>query len=104
MIQIENLVKRYGKTVALKGITAEFPKGSVCAVMGPNGSGKTTMLKSILGLVKPDSGTIDVMGKRVNGDSAYRKNIGYMPQYSCFPENLKVREIVAMLKDIRGNH
>ena len=104
MIQLENLVKRYGKTEALKGVSAEFPKGSVCAVMGPNGSGKTTMLKSILGLVKPDSGTIDVMGKRVNGDSAYRKNIGYMPQYSCFPEHLKVREIVAMLKDIRGNH
>ncbi len=104
MIQVENLAKRYGKTEALKGVSVEFPEGSVCAVMGPNGSGKTTMLKSILGLVKPDSGTIEVMGKRINGDAAYRKNIGYMPQYSCFPENLKVREIVAMLKDISGNH
>lgn len=103
MIQIDNLVKRYGKTEALKGVSVEFPKGSVCAVMGPNGSGKTTLLKSILGLVKPDSGSIEVNGVRLNGSSAYRKNIGYMPQYCCFPENLRVREIVAMLKDIRGN-
>lgn len=104
MIKIRNVEKKYGKTKALKGVSAEFPKGSVCAVMGPNGSGKTTLLKSILGLVKPDSGSIEVSGVLLNGGSAYRKNIGYMPQYNCFPDNLKVSEIVAMLKDIRGNH
>jgi Cu-processing system ATP-binding protein len=104
MIKIKELKKSFGKNEALKGVSVEFGKGSICAVMGPNGSGKTTMLKSILGLVKPDGGSIEVNGTRVNGDPAYRKNIGYMPQYSCFPENLKVKEIVAMLKDIRGNH
>lgn len=104
MIKIKNLKKKFGKNEALKGINLELGVGKVIAIMGPNGSGKTTLLKCILGLVKADSGDIYVNDCHVNGECEYRKNVGYMPQYSCFPENLKVKEVMAMIKDIRGNH
>lgn len=104
MINISNLKKSFDKNLVLKGISLELEKGSVVAIMGPNGSGKTTLLKSILGLVKPDSGDIYVNDFHVNGNCEYRKFIGYMPQNSCFPENLKVKEVINMLKDVRGNH
>jgi Cu-processing system ATP-binding protein len=102
LLAIQNLKKSFGKNLVLKGINLELNKGSIVAIMGPNGSGKTTLLKSILGLVKPDSGEINVKGMQVNGDAVYRRFIGYMPQNSCFPENLKVKEVISMLKDVRG--
>jgi Cu-processing system ATP-binding protein len=104
MIKIENLKKKFEKNEALKGVSLELGEGTVAAIMGPNGSGKTTMLKCILGLVKADSGDIYVNDCHVNGECDYRKHIGYMPQYSCFPENLRVKEVFNMIKDIRGNH
>jgi len=104
MIAIKNLKKSFGKNLVLKGINLELNKGSIVAIMGPNGSGKTTLLKSILGLVKPDSGEIYVKEFHVNGNAEYRRHIGYMPQNSCFPENLRVKEVISMLKDVRGNH
>lgn len=104
MIKIENLTKKFGKNEALKGVELEMGSGSVIAIMGPNGSGKTTLLKCILGLVKADEGKIYVKNCLVNGECDYKRHIGYMPQYSCFPENLKVKEVMAMIKDIRGNN
>lgn len=104
MIKIKDLKKKFDKNEALKGVSLELGEGKVIAIMGPNGSGKTTLLKCILGLVKADSGSIYVNEFHVNGNSEYRKHIGYMPQYSCFPENLKVKEVMSMIKDIRGNH
>jgi len=102
LISIRNLKKSFGKNLVLKGINLTLNKGSIVAIMGPNGSGKTTLLKSILGLVKFDSGEIYVKDMQVNGDAEYRRHIGYMPQNSCFPENLKVKEVISMLKDVRG--
>jgi len=104
LIAIKELKKSFGKNLVLKGITLELNKGMIVAIMGPNGSGKTTLLKSVLGLVKPDTGEIYVKDIHVNGNSEYRRYIGYMPQNACFPENLRVKEVIAMLKDVRGNN
>lgn len=104
MIKIKDLHKKFDKNEALKGVSLELDGGQVAAIMGPNGSGKTTLLKCLLGLVKPTSGQIFVNDVQINGDPEYRRHIGYMPQYTCFPENLRVKEVMDMLKDIRGNH
>jgi Cu-processing system ATP-binding protein len=87
----------------LDDLDLEIPTGKVTAILGPNGAGKTTLIKSILGLVKPDGGTIEVAGERLTGDAAYRAGIGYMPQAARYPENLTVREIFAMIRDLRGS-
>lgn len=101
MIEINDLCMRYGKFTALKDIDLKLEKGQVIALMGPNGSGKSTLLKSILGLVVPESGSIRVDGKDIKDKYIYRNNIGYMPQIANYPENLKVKELFHIVKDIR---
>lgn len=101
MIEIKNLKKSFYKNLVLKGIDLTLDGGKVVAIMGPNGSGKTTLLKCVLGLVKPDSGEIFVKGANIRDDVKYREFIGYMPQTPRYPGNLKVKELINMLKDIR---
>lgn len=103
MITIENLNKRFGSIEALKNISAKIMKGSITYLVGPNASGKTTLIKSILGLVKPTNGNILIDGEKLNGNFSYRKKIGYMPQIASFPENLTVEEIFSMIKNLRVN-
>jgi Cu-processing system ATP-binding protein len=102
MIRVENLSKRFGKLHALNAMDLRIRGGLVTAVLGPNGAGKTTLIKSILGLVKPDSGSILLDEGPIDAAGKYRERIGYMPQIPRYPENLKVREILHMIKDLRG--
>lgn len=101
MIEITNLTKKYGKFEVLKSIDLKIANNQIVSLMGPNGSGKTTLIKSILGLVIPDRGTILVNGINTKADFIYRKAIGYMPQTAYFPDNLKVSEVIQIIKGIR---
>ncbi len=103
MISIHGLTKRFGRLDVLQGVDLELQPGRVTAILGPNGAGKTTLIKSILGLTRPDGGEIRIAGEPVGDDPAYRARIGYMPQIARFPENLTAAELLAMVKDIRGN-
>lgn len=102
MVNIQNLHKKFGKNTVLKGIDFSVEEKGVIAVLGPNGSGKTTLIKSILGMVIPDSGTITVQNNDTKKNWEYRKNIDYLPQIANFPSNLKVRELITMIKDLRN--
>lgn len=102
MIEISNLYKKFGKNEVLTGIDLSIERGGIFSVLGPNGSGKTTIIKSILGMVIPDSGTIYIDGKSLKNNYTYRNNIDYLPQIANFPSNLKVRELIAMIKDLRA--
>lgn len=104
MIEIKDIQMSYGKFKALNGIGLKLEKGQVAALMGPNGSGKSTLLKSILGLVIPESGKILVNGEDIKEQFLYRNNIGYMPQIANYPENLKVKELFKIVKDIRSRY
>lgn len=103
MIEISGLRKRFGKLQVLQGIDATIATGRVTGIVGPNAAGKTTLIKSILGLTHSDSGRVVVDGARVNGDEAYRKNIGYMPQIARFPSNMTGRELLDMLRSLRSD-
>jgi Cu-processing system ATP-binding protein len=102
MIRIAGLTKRYGAHEVLRGLDLEIAPGRVTAIVGPNGTGKTTLIKAVLGLVRPDAGTITVDGAVVGEDCGYRSRIGYMPQIPRFPQNLTGAELLAMLRDMRG--
>lgn len=102
MIEVRGLSKSFGGREVLRGIDLSVESGRVTAIVGPNGAGKTTLIKCILGLTRPDGGELTVGGSRVNGDPAYRRSIGYMPQLPRFPENLTGLEVLAMLRDLRG--
>lgn len=101
MINIQQLSKKYEKQQVLENVELDFIAGQSVALIGPNGSGKTTLIKSILGLVIPDSGTIMIEGQDIRLSPDYRKNIGYMPQLSRFPEQMKVRQLFSLIKGIR---
>lgn len=102
MITIKQLKKSFGRNQVLKGVDLEVNDSGICAILGPNGSGKTTIIKSILGMVIPDSGELKVADQNVKGQWGYRKLIGYLPQIARFPENLTVLEVIKMVNDIRG--
>jgi Cu-processing system ATP-binding protein len=101
MIRIENLSKAYHKNQVLKDVNLKLDPNKIIAILGPNGSGKTTLIKSILGLVIPQKGDIIFNGQSVIGEWEYRNEISYLPQIASFPENLKVSELIALVKDIR---
>lgn len=86
----------------LHELSVAFERGQVVSIIGPNGSGKTTTIKCLLGLVQPNSGEIYIDDERVLRQWEYRRKIGYMPQISHFPENMKVCQLFTMMKDIRG--
>jgi len=101
MIRLHQLTKTYGTLKVLKAIDLKIDSGKVTAIVGPNGAGKTTIIKSILGLIKPNDGEIYIQDKKINGDCEYRRNIGYMAQIARFPENLTVKNVINMIKDLR---
>ncbi len=101
MIEIQNLHKKFGKNQVLTGLDLNIEKGGIFAVLGPNGSGKTTLIKGILGMVVPNQGIISIDGNSIKNKWKYREGINYLPQIANFPGNLKVKELIRMIKDLR---
>jgi Cu-processing system ATP-binding protein len=103
-VVVRGLRKRFGRQEVLRGLDLTVQPGRVTAVVGPNAAGKTTLIKTILGLVRPDEGggQVEVDGIPVAGGPAYRARIGYMPQAARFPEHLTGREVIRLLIDLRG--
>ena len=85
-VVVSGLRKRFGRQEVLRGLDLTIHPGRVTAVVGPNAAGKTTLIKTILGLVRADrgGGSVEVDGIPVNGGPAYRERIGYMPQGPAF--------------------
>lgn len=101
MIIATNINKKFGKLKALDNVSVTCSKGECIALIGPNGSGKTTFIKSILGMVVCDSGFITFNGKNILHDWQYRSKIGYMPQIGRYPDNMTIGQLLDMMKDIR---
>ncbi|MGL6269980.1 MAG: ABC transporter ATP-binding protein [Chitinophagaceae bacterium] len=101
MIIATNVTKKFGKLTALKDINATCNKGQSISLIGPNGSGKTTFIKCLLGMVVPDSGFITFNKQNISLDWKYREHIGYMPQIGRYPDNMSIAQILEMMKDIR---
>ena len=102
MIEIRNLSKKFGKFTALRDLNLSFRDGTSVALIGPNGCGKTTLIKSILGLNVIEQGDILVNNKSVKEHYNYRKDIGYMPQMGHYPENMSIAQTIQMIKDVRS--
>jgi Cu-processing system ATP-binding protein len=101
MISVKNISKRFGKFQALDDISFQCERGQCIALIGSNGSGKTTIIKTILGMVIPDKGIIEFEGKSIANDWTYRNDIGYMPQIGRYPENMTIGQVLDMISDIR---
>lgn len=102
MIIASNVSKRFGKLKVLDDVSVTCGKGECIALIGPNGCGKTTLIKCVLGMVIPNSGFITFNGKNITHDWQYRSRIGYMPQIGRYPDNMSIGQVLGMMKDIRG--
>ena len=103
MIAVEGVRKRFGPHVAVDGLSLHVDAGEVVALLGPNGCGKTTTLKALVGLVRPDAGTLRWHGKPMPwGTLELRRNISYLPQRLGFPTGMTGREVLALYAGLRG--
>lgn len=101
MIEINHLNKSYGRQQVLHDINLTLAPGQCVAFIGPNGCGKTTLMKCILGLATPQSGQVVINGFDVRRHPETREHIGFMPQSSCFPENMTVGQTFATIEGLR---
>jgi Cu-processing system ATP-binding protein len=102
-VEIHGLAKSYGRLQALTGASFSVAPGEVVALLGPNGSGKTTCLRCIAGLLKPDAGTITVNGYDLARNYRQaRQSFCYLPQQASFAPTLRVREVLAFHAQLRG--
>ncbi|MCZ2443981.1 MAG: ABC transporter ATP-binding protein [Flavobacteriales bacterium] len=102
MIETRHLNKRFGRLQALDKISVHCQSSQSIALIGPNGCGKTTLIKSVLGMVVPDSGDILFKEKSIKKDYTYRNHIGYMPQIGRYPDNMTIGQVLDMIINIRS--
>jgi len=102
MIEIQHVSKKFGKLEVLKDVNLTCDTGECIALIGPNGCGKTTLIKCILGMVIPTAGSILFRQKDIAKDYQYRHDIGYMPQRGRYPDNMSIGQVIEMIKDIRN--
>lgn len=94
-IETSDLTKCFGSLTAVNKLNLKVQKNTIHGFLGPNGAGKTTTIKILVGLLRPDSGSVKVLGQEVRVDDAdSRLNIGYMPELPKFPKHLKGAELL----------
>src|SRR5438046_8781686 len=94
-VRTVELTKRFGRTVALAGLSMTVPRGEVFGFLGPNGAGKTTAVKLLLGLLRPSSGQGWLLGRPL-GDLGARRRIGYLPELFRYQAWLTAAEVLAL--------
>jgi len=99
-VEATNLVKDFGETRAVDGVSLRVPTGSIYGLLGPNGAGKTTTLRMLLGIIDPSSGSRLVLGRDRPLDAA--PEIGYLPEERGLYPAMHAREAIAFMGALRG--
>lgn len=102
VIEVVGLSKRYGNTVGAEDVTFNVAPGEVVGFLGPNGSGKTTVMRMLMGLIRPTAGTAHIFGELVTRENhKVRASIGYLPGVLGLYKDMTVREYLQFLADVR---
>ena len=103
MIEVENLVRRFGAFTAVDGVSLSVVKGEVLGFLGPNGAGKSTTMKMITGFLTPTSGRIRIAGVDLEDDAlAAKRIIGYLPEGAPAYPDMTPRSFLTFIADVRG--
>lgn len=98
-LEVENLLKQYDGVTAVDELSFEVEEGEIFGLLGPNGSGKTTTIRTIMDIFRPDSGTVRVLGEP---PGTSRERVGYLPEERGLYDNLKVMEVLVYLARLKG--
>jgi ABC-2 type transport system ATP-binding protein len=99
-VEAIDLVKEFGETRAVDGVSFAVPAGSIYGLLGPNGAGKTTILRILLGIIDPSSGTRRLLGHERPLDAALE--VGYLPEERGLYPSMHAREAIAFMGNLRG--
>ena len=101
-VVLDRVVKRYGSVVALNGLSLEIPKGSIAALIGPNGCGKTTTMGVMAGLLRIESGSVDLLGKGPFSASEHAGRVSLMPQDSVPSTHVPIIDSLRYYAELQG--
>jgi len=102
-IQINHLSKSYGEHRGIENISFSVEEGEIFGFIGPNGAGKSTTIRTLLALIRPDSGSAEIFGKDCMKQAAeIAKDVGYLPGETSYYDNMTVRELVTYAADLYG--
>ncbi|MBI4606985.1 MAG: ATP-binding cassette domain-containing protein, partial [Planctomycetes bacterium] len=102
MIEVQDIVKRYGATVAVNHVSFRVGKGEILGFLGPNGAGKSTTLKILTCYIVADSGKVSVNGRDVLEDSlGVRRSVGYLPESTAFYADMRVGDYLRFVAKAR---
>jgi ABC-2 type transport system ATP-binding protein len=99
-VRIDGVTKRFGKHAAVTDFQLDIPRGVICGLLGPNGSGKTTTIRMIMGILHPDRGAVHLFGS--DPDETRRTKVGYLPEERGVYRKMKCLDLIVFLAEIRG--
>ncbi len=99
-IRLDGVTKRFGKHTAVDNFDFQVPRGVICGLLGPNGSGKTTSIRMIMGILHPDEGSVSLFGD--DPDRTRREKVGYLPEERGVYKKMRCLELITFLAEIRG--
>jgi ABC-type multidrug transport system ATPase subunit len=103
LLVVESVVKRYGETLAVDGVSLRVGAGEVYALVGANGAGKSTLIRMMTGLSEPDAGTVTVCGEDMRKRPlAAKRRVGYLPEELYFYQRLTGREYLRLVAGLKG--
>lgn len=97
MVEFNNVYKSYSNKEVLKGVNLNIPKGKIVGLLGPNGSGKTTMIKLMNNLLQADEGSIEIKGMKPSIET--KRIVSYLPEKTYLNDWMKVKDILGFFKD-----
>ncbi|MCZ6699191.1 MAG: ATP-binding cassette domain-containing protein [Planctomycetota bacterium] len=101
-VEITDVTKSFGETVAVNGLSLRVPDGSIYGFIGPNGSGKTTTLRMIMRILHPDRGRIHVLGEDVTESAAASERVGYLPEERGLYRKMVVKDLLRFYAELKG--
>ena len=101
LLKAESLTKHYGSVVALESVDFQVHEG-ITGILGANGAGKSTAMKLFLGLIKPTSGSAEVLGEEPYNSVEVRARLGYMPEHDCLPTSIAASEFLTHMAQVSG--
>ena len=99
-VRLSGVTKSFGKHTAVSELDLDVPKGVIYGLLGPNGSGKTTTIRMIMGILHPDEGQVSLFS--ADPDETRRTKVGYLPEERGIYKKMKILEVLIFLAEIRG--